>query len=146
LIRKDRPSFLGREGVFFLINTSSGRRVEQDRVTRHSRSMADREFDVVLFGASGFVGRLVAQQLAEYVQAGARIAVAGRSRDRVEAVRAEIGVPWPVLTADSADAASIRELAGSTGLVVSTVGPYAPRAAAGQRLRGGRNRLRRPDR
>jgi short subunit dehydrogenase-like uncharacterized protein len=139
LILKDTPSFLGREGVPFMINTV-GRLGpcpigywpvvrETDRAgpgePAQGGPRADREFDVVVFGASGFVGRLVAQQLARHVPAGARIAVAGRSRDRVEAVRAGIGVPWPVLTADSADAPSIRELAGSTGVVVSTVGPYA---------------------
>ena len=75
--------------------------------------MADREFDVVLFGASGFVGRLVAEQLAGYAAAGTRIAVAGRTPARVEQVRDKLGVDWPVRTADSADEESVRKLAES---------------------------------
>ena len=87
--------------------------------------MADREFDIVLFGASGFVGRLVAEQLAGYAAAGTRIAVAGRTPARVEQVRDKLGVDWPVRTADSADEESVRKLAESAGVMVSTVGPYA---------------------
>src|SRR6478735_7257506 len=87
--------------------------------------MADREFDIVLFGASGFVGRLVAEQLARHAPADIRIALAGRTPARVEEVRDKLGVDWPVRTADSADVAALRELAGSAGVVVSTVGPYA---------------------
>lgn len=87
--------------------------------------MADREFDIVLFGASGFVGRLVAEQLARHAPADTRIALAGRTPARVEVIRDKLGVGWPVRTADSADVAALRELAGSAGVVVSTVGPYA---------------------
>lgn len=87
--------------------------------------MAKRDHDVVLFGASGFVGKLVAQQLARHAPAGTRVALAGRTRSRVEAVRDQIGVDWAVVVADSAHASSMRALAESTGVVVSTVGPYA---------------------
>lgn len=87
--------------------------------------MAEREHDVVLFGASGFVGKLVAGQLASHAPTGARVALAGRTRSRVAAVRDEIGVDWPIITADSRDDASLRALAESAGVVVSTVGPYA---------------------
>ena len=89
---------------------------------------AGREHDIVLFGATGFVGRLVAEDLASHAPAGSRIALAGRSRERLEAVRA--GLPgearhWPVVTADAADPAALRSLARSARVVATTVGPYA---------------------
>ncbi|SDP41003.1 Uncharacterized conserved protein [Klenkia soli] len=90
--------------------------------------MSERAHDLVLFGASGFVGKLVAEYLAEHAPEGARIALAGRTRAKVEVVRAglpERGRSWPVLVADSADPAALAELAGSTRAVVTTVGPYA---------------------
>ena len=90
--------------------------------------MSERAHDLVLFGASGFVGKLVAGYLAEHAPDGVRIALAGRTRAKVELVRADLperGRSWPVLTADSADPAALAELAGSTRAVVTTVGPYA---------------------
>lgn len=87
--------------------------------------MAERDHDIVLFGASGFVGRLVARQLAKHAPSSMRVALAGRTRPRVEAVRDELGVDWPTLIADSADQAALRTIAESSGVVISTVGPYA---------------------
>ncbi|WP_432494817.1 saccharopine dehydrogenase family protein [Kineococcus gypseus] len=87
----------------------------------------DRDLDVVVFGASGFVGRLVAAHLAEHAPPGTRVALAGRDQRRVGAVRAGLGpaaAGWPVLTADAADDAALRALAGRTRVLVSTVGPY----------------------
>jgi short subunit dehydrogenase-like uncharacterized protein len=89
--------------------------------------MADREFDLVLFGATGFVGALTAGYLAEAAPAGARIALAGRSPDKLARVRAglgEVAAEWPLLQADSTDQRSLDELAARTRVVVSTVGPY----------------------
>lgn len=89
--------------------------------------MADREFDLVLFGATGFVGRLTAEYLAGAAPAGARIALAGRSPEKLAAVRAELGpgaVEWPLVQADSTDQASLDALAARTKVVVTTVGPY----------------------
>lgn len=89
--------------------------------------MTDREFDLVLFGATGFVGKLTARYLAEHAPADARIALAGRSADKLTEVRAELGgaaAIWPLLLADSADQASLDALAERTKVVVSTVGPY----------------------
>src|ERR1700726_3836470 len=63
-----------------------------------------REFDIVLYGATGFVGKLTAEYLAR-AAGGARIALAGRSPDRLRAVRetlSESARDWPVLTADAA--------------------------------------------
>src|SRR5215207_6459635 len=86
-----------------------------------------RTHDVVLFGATGFVGRLVAEHLAEHAPEGLRVALAGRSRQRLEAVRAGLGGPatgWPLSVADAADAPAMQELTASTRVVVTTVGPY----------------------
>jgi short subunit dehydrogenase-like uncharacterized protein len=86
------------------------------------------EFDIVLFGATGFVGRLTAADLAEGAPSGARIALAGRSRERLTAVRDSLGPAaggWELLVADASDAAAMAGLARRTRVVVTTVGPYA---------------------
>jgi short subunit dehydrogenase-like uncharacterized protein len=87
----------------------------------------DRELDVVVFGASGFVGRLVAEYLAGHSPPGLRIGLAGRSERRLAEVRDQLGDAasgWPILVADSADTASLAALARAARVVASTVGPY----------------------
>lgn len=89
--------------------------------------MTDREFDIVLYGATGFVGTLTAEYLARAGSA-ARIALAGRSAGKLEAVRAGLGEPareWPVLTVDADRQATLDEMAARTRVVVTTVGPYS---------------------
>ncbi|MFI9510704.1 saccharopine dehydrogenase family protein [Nocardia sp. NPDC052566] len=90
--------------------------------------MADtREFDIALFGATGFVGKLTALYLAGAAPDTARIALAGRSLDKLTAVRAELGpaaANWELVVADSTDQPSIDALAARTKVVVTTVGPY----------------------
>lgn len=82
--------------------------------------------DLTLFGATGFVGRLVARHLAAEAPAQLRVTLAGRSLERLEQVRAQEGRPdWGLLVADSGDEESLRRLARGTRVVVSTVGPYA---------------------
>ena len=86
-----------------------------------------RELDVVVFGASGFVGRLVAEYLAHHAHDGVRIGLAGRSQERLTAVRAGLGpkaAAWPLIVADAGDAASLERLAARTQVVATTVGPY----------------------
>lgn len=86
------------------------------------------EFDLVLFGASGFAGRLTAAHLAEHTPDGVRVALAGRSVARLEAVRRGLAVraaAWPVLTVDAADERAVAALAARTRVLVTTVGPYA---------------------
>lgn len=80
-----------------------------------------REYDVVLLGATGFTGGLTAEYLARHAPAGLRWALAGRNQAKLEAVRERIGVDVPLVIADSADPA---ELARSTRVVITTVGPY----------------------
>ena len=85
------------------------------------------EFDLVLVGATGFVGRLTARHLAEHAPAGLRVALAGRSVDRLVSVRSSLpgsASIWPVITVDTLDVAAVTELAGRTAVVASTVGPY----------------------
>jgi short subunit dehydrogenase-like uncharacterized protein len=87
----------------------------------------DRELDVVVFGATGFVGRLVAGYLADHAPAGVRIGLAGRSERRLADIRARLGSAassWPLLVADSADPASLAALARASRVVATTVGPY----------------------
>lgn len=88
--------------------------------------MSQREFDVVVFGATGFTGRLVAEYLNQQYGASVRWAMAGRSADKLAEVRGEIGAArgTPLITADSSDAASLKALAARTKVVITTVGPY----------------------
>lgn len=86
------------------------------------------EFDVVVYGASGFTGRLVAEYLAKrYGQGGeARWAMAGRSAEKLARVRDEIGAPaaTPLIVADASDPASVEAMLARTKVVLTTVGPY----------------------
>jgi short subunit dehydrogenase-like uncharacterized protein len=89
--------------------------------------MTKREFDLILWGASGFTGRLVAEHLARVGPARKlRWAVGGRNADKLAAMLAEIGAPGiPVVLGDSHDPRSMADLARRTRAVCSTVGPYA---------------------
>lgn len=86
--------------------------------------MATRDFDVVLHGATGFVGRLVAQHLAQYAGP-SRVALSGRSKDRLLALRDELGVAWPIILSDASDPGSLAAMAQLTKVVATTVGPYS---------------------
>ena len=85
----------------------------------------ERDLDIIVYGATGFVGALVAGHLAAHAPAGTRIALAGRSAERLAAVRTRLGVDWPVIVADATAEADLAELAASTHVVITTVGPYA---------------------
>ncbi|BCJ49425.1 hypothetical protein Asp14428_09000 [Actinoplanes sp. NBRC 14428] len=84
-----------------------------------------RDHDIVVYGATGFVGVLVAEYLAAHAPAGTRIALAGRSADRLAAVRDRLGVDWPVIVADAHDTDRLAAMAASTRVVATTAGPYA---------------------
>ena len=85
-------------------------------------------FDLVVFGATGFTGRLVVEYLLKQYPAGAglRWAMGGRSADKLAEVRDLLGAPadTPLVVTDSKDAASLAQLMTQTRLVLSTVGPY----------------------
>ncbi len=88
---------------------------------------ADRPFDIVVYGATGYTGRLVAEYLAHHYQGkGPKWAMAGRSAEKLAEVRDLIGAPadTPLVVANSDDPASMQALAESTRVVVTTVGPY----------------------
>ncbi|MGW1407816.1 saccharopine dehydrogenase family protein [Streptomyces sp. NPDC002403] len=91
---------------------------------------AQRPYDVVLFGATGFVGALTAAYLAVHAPSGFRWAVAGRNRAKLERLRERLAVieprcaDLPLLHADADDEHSLRELAESAHVVATTVGPY----------------------
>jgi short subunit dehydrogenase-like uncharacterized protein len=86
---------------------------------------AMRDHDIVVYGASGFVGVLTAKYLAEHAPAGTRIALAGRSERKLAEVKQRLGVDWPILVADATDAPALEKIAAATQVVVTTVGPYA---------------------
>ena len=93
-------------------------------------SAEPRLYDLVLLGATGFVGAMTAQHLARYAPPELRIALAGRSRERLETVRAELGgraAGWPLAVVDVAEAATVHDLARSTRVLLTTVGPYLHR-------------------
>lgn len=86
------------------------------------------EFDIIVYGASGFTGRLVAEYLAKAYGVGGAVkwAMAGRSAEKLAAVRDEIGAPkeTPLVVADADDPASLKAMAERTKAVLTTVGPY----------------------
>jgi len=89
---------------------------------------ANREFEIVVYGATGFSGRLVVEYLLDCYGVGGtlRWAIAGRSANRLSEVATELGVKGiPVIVADSNDSTAMKALAARTRVVCTTVGPYA---------------------
>ncbi|MBT3154350.1 saccharopine dehydrogenase NADP-binding domain-containing protein [Streptomyces sp. CHD11] len=86
----------------------------------------DRPYDIVLFGATGFVGTLTAEYLARHAPAGLRWAIAGRGTEKLERLRERLpgGTGTGLLRADVSDPASLRNLAEQARVVATTVGPY----------------------
>jgi short subunit dehydrogenase-like uncharacterized protein len=87
----------------------------------------ERTHDVVLFGATGFTGGLIAEYLLRRVGGRLRCALAGRDRGKLEAVRARLGpagADLELILADAHDGASLRAMARSAKVVITTVGPY----------------------
>lgn len=83
-----------------------------------------REFDVIIYGATGYTGRLVAEYLKG--KPGLRWAMAGRSMDKLVQVRDEIGAPadTPLVVADASDPTSLDVMAKRARVIITTVGPY----------------------
>ena len=85
----------------------------------------DRTHDLVVFGATGFTGRLVAQHLAARGDDAGDWAIAGRDPNKLAAVADELGVDVPQLVVDADDPSTVRTMAAATRVVCTTVGPYA---------------------
>jgi short subunit dehydrogenase-like uncharacterized protein len=96
--------------------------------------MSDRTFDIVVYGATGFVGRWIAEYIVER-HPGLKWAIAGRSQSKLDALNTHLAAefpaqieacgPIPTVLADSSDPESLASMAVSTRVVLSTVGPYA---------------------
>lgn len=95
-----------------------------------SPAKADRPFDIVLYGATGFTGGLVADYLVRHMPEGGAWAIAGRNRTKLDAVVARLATEMPdvpapgVLIADTEEPATLAAMARATRVVITTVGPY----------------------
>ena len=90
--------------------------------------MGDRDFDVIIWGASGFTGRLVAEYLQQHYGTNGtlRWAIAGRNEGKLKTIVKQIGnEALPILIADSMDRQSLDQMCQRTKVVCTTVGPYA---------------------
>lgn len=100
------------------------------RSSRQKPSKSGRPHDVVVFGATGFAGRLTAEYLAQAAPPDCRWAIAGRNESKLAAVRDELAAgdasltELPMIIADTADQDSLAAMAESTRVLISTVGPY----------------------
>ena len=90
--------------------------------------MENKPYDLIVFGATGFTGRLVAEYLNTTYGVGQEVcwAMAGRSLDKLKRVRDELAITetLPLLVADASDTASLKQLVSQTRVVITTVGPY----------------------
>src|SRR3569623_2855024 len=90
--------------------------------------MSSKKYDIVVYGATGFTGQLVAEYLAAHYRGDKSLkwAMAGRSLDKLKSVRDAIGAPAtpPLIVADASDADSLKAMAEQTMSVITTVGPY----------------------
>jgi short subunit dehydrogenase-like uncharacterized protein len=85
---------------------------------------AEREYDVLMFGCTGFTGALTAEYLAANASSGTRWALAGRNMGKLEQLRDKLGVDVPLVKADVTDPKSIADAAAASRVVITTVGPY----------------------
>lgn len=81
------------------------------------------DYDLVVYGATGFTGKLVAEYLSGR-EGPEQVALAGRSQAKLEAVRDGLEVDWPLIAADASDPKALKAMAASTKALVTTVGPY----------------------
>jgi short subunit dehydrogenase-like uncharacterized protein len=87
--------------------------------------MTARPYDVVLYGASGFTGKQTVQYFAQHVTPSeVRWAIAGRNREKLEQVKAQVGVNVDVLVADSQDETAIDNIVSQTRVLLNTAGPF----------------------
>ena len=88
----------------------------------------NREFDLIVYGATGYTGRLIAEYLATSYRGddAPSWAIAGRSTDKLQKVRAEIGASQdlPLVNASADEPASLRSMCERAAVIITTVGPY----------------------
>jgi short subunit dehydrogenase-like uncharacterized protein len=88
--------------------------------------MTHRPYDIVLYGATGFVGQQTAQYFSQKTRGGElRWAIAGRNRQKLESVGANLGIEIDILVADSQDQEAIDAIVAQTRIILSTAGPFA---------------------
>lgn len=88
--------------------------------------MTERRYDVVLYGATGFVGKQTVQYFAQHARPGqVRWAIAGRNRQKLESVKAQFGTEVDVLVAGSHNQAALDAIAAQTRIILNTAGPFA---------------------
>src|SRR6201987_1585184 len=110
------------------------------RRSRGGPTLVKRDFDLIVYGATGYTGRLIAEYLATSYRGddAPSWAIAGRSIDKLQKVRADIGVPddLPLVKADAADPAGLRSMCERAAVIITAVGPYqlhGPELVAGRR-------------
>ena len=96
----------------------------------NNAQISQRPYDLVVFGATGFVGKILCQYLIKHLetQGQVRWAIAARSQKKLEQLKTALGSQadgLPILIADVTDASSLKQLCSQTRVVISTVGPYA---------------------
>src|SRR5438477_1658276 len=102
----------------------------EDKLSRVSRrtNVVKRDFDLIVYGATGYTGRLIAEYLATSYRGddAPAWAIAGRSTDKLQKVRADIGAPddLPLVKADAAEPASLRSMCERAAVIITAVGPY----------------------
>ncbi len=86
--------------------------------------MMNRRYDIVLYGATGFVGQQTVQYFAQHPEQ-VRWAIAGRNRQKLESVKAQSGANVDLLVADSQDQQAVDEIVSQTRVLLNTAGPFA---------------------
>ena len=90
--------------------------------------MSEREFDIVIFGASGYTGKLVVEYMHKEYGGNDSInwAIAGRNKQKLSSVRDELGLNEniSIIDVDSTDEESLDSMTGSAKCILTTVGPY----------------------
>lgn len=109
-------------------STGKAERVDRTRMAHFisNPSMQDRPFDLILFGATGFTGQLVAEVLAaKQAEEHFRLAIAGRNTTKLEALRMQLGDPQiGIIVADTGDRASLLNMAKQGIILINTAGPF----------------------
>lgn len=108
-------------------STLSSNRISRLFYARNFSFQKQKEYDVVVYGATGFTGRLVAEYLNKQYSGGKlKWAMSGRSMEKLVSVRDEMGISSnvPLVVADAKDEQSLSSLVKSTKVVLTTVGPY----------------------